>query len=93
MVCYDVKTSEEGGQRRLRRVADICESYGVRVQYSVFECELTDAQWVQFRERLVREVEEKSDSLRFYFIDKASFSKREHFGVRSPVDPSGLLIV
>jgi CRISPR-associated protein Cas2 len=93
VVCYDVKTSDDGGPKRLRRVADVCESFGVRVQYSVFECKLTDAQWVEFRERLVREVEEESDSLRFYFLDKASFDKREHYGAGVPVDPSGVLIV
>ena len=93
LVCYDVKTSDEGGQRRLRRVAEACESFGVRVQYSVFECKLNDAQWVTFRAQLIKEVEPKSDSLRFYFLDKASFEKREHHGVRAPIDPTGVLIV
>ncbi len=39
LVCYDVSTIEAAGRRRLRRVAQACEDYGVRVQKSVFECQ------------------------------------------------------
>ena len=38
VVSYDVNTQSEGGQRRLRKVAKLCESRGQRVQFSVFEC-------------------------------------------------------
>ena len=44
LVTYDVDTTGKEGQRRLRRVAKACQNYGQRVQNSVFECELTDAQ-------------------------------------------------
>jgi CRISPR-associated protein Cas2 len=35
VVAYDITD-----QRRLQRIAKICEDYGLRVQYSVFECRL-----------------------------------------------------
>ncbi|MBI3966168.1 MAG: CRISPR-associated endonuclease Cas2, partial [Chloroflexi bacterium] len=38
LVTYDVATESVEGQRRLRRVAKVCEAYGQRVQKSVFEC-------------------------------------------------------
>ena len=38
LVTYDVRTENKAGQKRLRDVAKICENYGQRVQYSVFEC-------------------------------------------------------
>lgn len=37
VVAYDVDTSDSAGQKRLRKVAKICERYGMRVQNSVFE--------------------------------------------------------
>jgi CRISPR-associated protein Cas2 len=38
LVTYDVNTESAAGRKRFRRVAKICENYGQRVQYSVFEC-------------------------------------------------------
>lgn len=35
VVSYDVRTDTSEGRRRLRRIAKLCESNGVRVQYSV----------------------------------------------------------
>ena len=34
LVTYDVKTSEPGGQKRLRQVAKACRDFGQRVQFS-----------------------------------------------------------
>lgn len=34
LVAYDVDTTTPAGQRRLRRVAHVCEAYGQRVQQS-----------------------------------------------------------
>lgn len=42
LVTYDVNTSSSAGQKRLRKVAKLCERYGLRVQNSVFEL-LVDA--------------------------------------------------
>ncbi len=33
LVTYDVKTSDLGGKRRLRRMAKACEDYGQRVEH------------------------------------------------------------
>lgn len=92
LVSYDVATSEEGGQRRLRRVAKICKNYGQRVQYSVFECIVDPAQWAVFRHRLIEEIEPEADSLRFYFLG-ANWRKRlEHIGAKATFDQEGPLL-
>lgn len=41
LVTYDIRTATPEGERRLAVVAAICERYGRRVQYSVFECRLS----------------------------------------------------
>ena len=93
LVSYDVKTSDLGGARRLRRVAKVCTNHGQRVQFSVFECLVDPAQWVSLREKLIAEINESTDSLRFYFLG-ANWRKRvEHIGAKEAIDQEGALII
>ncbi|HPY30935.1 MAG TPA: CRISPR-associated endonuclease Cas2 [Verrucomicrobiota bacterium] len=93
LVTYDVSTVEKAGQRRLRRVARVCEDYGVRVQKSVFECQVGQKEWVQLRARLLKEIKDNEDSLRFYFLDQAAVQRTEHHGVEKPLDLTEPLIL
>lgn len=93
LVSYDVATTDTGGPRRLHRVAKVCQNYGQRVQYSVFECIVDPAQWTVFRQKLIKEIDVKSDSLRFYFLG-ANWKRRvEHVGAKPALDQEGPLIV
>lgn len=93
LVTYDVNTESTAGKRRLRRVAKICQNYGQRVQYSVFECLVDPAQWAFFREKLIKAADPERDSLRFYFLG-ANWKRRvEHVGAKVAYDPEGPLIV
>ena len=92
IVSYDVST-EDGGQRRLRRVARACQDYGQRVQYSIFECMINPAQWTFLRERLISEIDPEKDSLRFYYLGSNWKRRVEHVGVRKSPDQDGPLIV
>jgi len=93
LITYDVNTMNGPGRRRLRRVAKACENYGQRVQNSVFECMLEPAQWTALRKRLVDEIDEEVDSLRFYFLGKNWRTKIEHAGAKPTYDPEGPLIL
>jgi CRISPR-associated protein Cas2 len=93
LVTYDVSTVEKAGQRRLRRVARVCEDYGVRVQKSVFECQVGQTEWVQLKHRLLKEIKADQDSLRFYFLDETAKQRTEHHGVDKPVDLTDPLIL
>jgi CRISPR-associated protein Cas2 len=93
LVSYDVATTEDGGQRRLRRVAKTCLDYGQRVQYSVFECIVDPAQWTVLKQRLISEIDQKSDSLRFYFLGSNWKHRVEHVGAKETIDQEGPLIV
>lgn len=57
LIAYDIADTETTGASRLRRLADVCEQYGQRVQFSVFECRLSKARLA----RLVGEVEDIID--------------------------------
>jgi CRISPR-associated protein Cas2 len=93
LITYDVSTIDKPGLRRLRRVAQACEDYGVRVQKSVFECQVGQKEWVQLRDRLLHEIKAEADSLRFYFLDEAAKLKIEHHGCQKPIDLSEPLIL
>ena len=67
LVAYDITEA-----KRLHKVAKICEDYGVRVQYSVFECRLDADEFTDFWLKLLMVIEEKEDRLVAYKIDARS---------------------
>jgi CRISPR-associated protein Cas2 len=93
VVSYDVNTTDPMGRRRLRRIARTCQNHGQRVQFSVFECEVTPAEWVKLRTTLLDQMDETKDSLRFYFLGADGKRRIEHFGNRKPIDLDGPLMV
>ncbi|MFH0988543.1 MAG: CRISPR-associated endonuclease Cas2 [bacterium] len=62
VVAYDIVSD-----RRRTKVAKILEDFGTRVQYSVFECNLTDAERKRLQKKLARYVE-TGDSIRYYML-------------------------
>jgi CRISPR-associated protein Cas2 len=93
VVSYDVETTDPAGRRRLRRIARACQDHGQRVQFSVFECEVTPAAWVSLRTRLMDEMDAERDSLRIYFLGADGKRKIEHIGGRRPLDLDGPLLL
>lgn len=94
LVTYDVNVTTREGERRLRHMAKVCLDYGVRVQNSVFECEIDPAQWVQLKAKLIGIYDPSLDSLRFYLLGKRGFDKVEHLGAKPVQNPlHGTLIL
>lgn len=90
LVSYDVSTKTPAGEQRLRRIAQICSAYGLRVQNSVFECTVSEAEWLELRARLLKAYNSEEDSLRFYFLGSNWQRRVEHHGskpVQSIEDP------
>jgi CRISPR-associated protein Cas2 len=92
LVSYDVATADPGGQRRLNRVAKACKDYGQRVQYSVFECIVDPAQWAVLKDRLINEINQEKDSLRFYYLGSNWRHRVEHVGAKEGIDQEGVLM-
>ncbi len=93
LIAYDIRQDTKAGKRRWKRVAKACESYGQRVQHSVFECLLTPAQWELLRTTLIDEIDKETDSLRFYLLGKNWRRRIQHIGAKPSYDPEGPLIV
>ncbi|MHC5269682.1 CRISPR-associated endonuclease Cas2 [Enterococcus sp. LJL98] len=92
LVTYDVATSTQGGTRRLRKVAKICQNYGQRVQNSVFECIVDSTQLEILKNELVKVIDHEADSLRFYHLGKNYEKKVKHIGAKPSIDLEGTLI-
>jgi CRISPR-associated protein Cas2 len=93
LVSYDVMVTSSGGQKRLRKVAKACTNYGQRVQCSVFECVIDPAQLVQLKNTLEKIIDEKKDSLRYYYLG-ANYKRRvEHIGAKPSYDVDEPLII
>ena len=68
LVVYDVQTTTPKGKRRLRKVAQLCKNYGQRVQFSVFECRVTQAQMESLEAESLKTLDVSQDSLRIYVL-------------------------
>lgn len=66
VVCYDINTETKAGERRLRKVAKVCEGYGQRVQMSVFECIVDQAGYHLLTAALTEAIEGSFDSVLIY---------------------------
>jgi CRISPR-associated protein Cas2 len=85
LVTYDVNTETKAGRRRLRQVATTCKDYGQRVQFSVFECRVNQAQLESLRARLLGIINKDEDSLRIYRLHPPREKNIESYGLDSYV--------
>lgn len=92
VVTYDVSTETAAGRSRLRKVAKQCQNYGLRVQNSVFECKVDETQFVAFKSSLLKVINEKEDSLRFYQLGNAYRNQIEHYGCKAVPDIDAPLV-
>lgn len=93
LITYDVSTQDAAGRARLRKVAKACVNYGQRVQNSVFECMLDASQTLLLKDQLISLINEKEDSLRFYYLGNNYKAKVEHFGNKVSYDAEGTLMI
>ena len=61
LITYDIHCNN-----RRKKVSDLLEGYGRRVQYSVFECVLIPQKYKELKRRLLPHIDCQTDSLRFY---------------------------
>ena len=92
VVTYDVDTSDSAGQKRLRKVAKICERHGMRVQNSVFEVLVDAAQLVVLKQERGKVIDMEQDSLRFYRLGNSYENRNESMGRKPLVEAGSALI-
>ncbi|NER20082.1 MAG: CRISPR-associated endonuclease Cas2 [Symploca sp. SIO1B1] len=75
VISYDI--SED---KRRTKIHNILKSYGQWMQYSVFECNLSDTEYARLRSRLAKVIKPDQDSIRFYFLCGCCQNKVERIG-------------
>ena len=71
IVMYDIASD-----RRLYRVERICEDYGVRIQQSVFECDLSEKDFADT-------IDEDEDRVTCYSICSGCLKRKRTMGVQA----------
>ncbi len=80
LVSYDI-TSD----RRRRRIANLLENYGKRIQYSVFECYLDEKRYQKLYQEIAKETMDMTDgSVRFYYLCANCMPKMRLIGQEKP---------
>lgn len=78
LISYDIHC-----HKRRKKVSDLLEGYGKRVQYSVFECVLTTRKYHELKRRLSPHVNCQEDSLRFYPLSAHTLGSVDVWGGES----------
>lgn len=86
LVTYDVNITSVGGKKRLRKIAKECENFGIRVQNSVFECQIDSTKWIEVKNKMLDIIDKKLDSLRFYYMGDKKNKQIEHYGNKEVID-------
>ena len=84
LVTYDIADTGGVGASRLRRIAEVCEKYGQRVQLSVFECRLSPARMARMIGEIQDVIDSRRDSVIVYRFPGRMNDYRLRFGRSQP---------
>lgn len=66
LVCYDI-----ADDKRLRKVFKTCKNYGDHLQYSIFECDLSESEKINLETSLRDIIDHKKDQVIFVRLGPA----------------------
>ena len=75
LVAYDI-----ANPKRLREVAKVCEDYGIRIEKSVFECDLSETHFKAFWREINEYIQPEEDALSSYSICKSCIKEVKSAG-------------
>jgi CRISPR-associated protein Cas2 len=87
VVAYDIPDD-----RRRTKIHKTLSGFGQWTQFSLFECHLTDKQYLQLRQKLDRHLKSDEDSLRLYALCAGCLAKVETVGGEKPSDAVTIIV-
>ncbi len=75
IICYDIRDN-----KRRTKIVKVMESYGIRAQYSVFECDISDRQQMTMQGELEKIIDKEEDDIRFYPLNGADINRVKTLG-------------
>ena len=88
IIAYDISEN-----RRRSKIAKLMESLGFRVQGSVFEGWLTEAEFVVLKKKTEKIIQPDEDSVRIYKLCAVCCQKIVIIGQGRATNPPGLVII
>ena len=82
LIAYDIRHPV-----RLRRLAKIVQDYGLRMQKSVFEAEMTPLELLSMKKRMNSVIEPKEDGIKIFRLCQSCEAKRSGAGIGRPSLP------
>lgn len=86
IISYDIESD-----RKRKKVSGILVEYGIRVQYSVFECLLQRSELRALYAKIKPLVSEKTDSVIFYPVCLKCSAKKTVIGITYDVKPLNVI--
>ena len=93
LITYDVETITSEGKKRLRQVSKVCVDYGQRVQNSVFELNIYQADLLEIKNKLIKISDPQKDSIRIYNLGKNWERRVETLGKDDSYNPEKDLLM
>lgn len=87
VVAYDISSD-----RRRTKVHKVLCGYGAWTQFSLFECYLTETQYLRLRAQLNQHLNEDQDTVRFYPLCMSCQNRVETVGSPKPQEPDLFLV-
>ena len=87
IISYDI--SED---KRRTKIHKTLKDFGTWIQYSVFECELKEKEYLQLRNRLNKAIDKSEDNIRFYFLCAKCEDKIEKIGDQTSPGQDSVII-
>jgi len=75
IIAYDITKD-----KNRNKIATILSDYGQRVQYSIFECDISNEQLKHLIRRINKHIDAETDSLYIYFACSACTAKLQIMG-------------
>lgn len=77
IIAYDIVKN-----KKRNKVAEILKDHGIRVQKSVFECRLDDADLNRLTKELSETIDKKTDSILIYYLCEACVKQMHFVGIQ-----------
>ena len=84
LVTYDIADTDKSGASRLRHIAQVCEKYGQRIQFSVFECRLSPTRFARMTAEIEDVIDDQIDSVMIYRFPGNIDDAKMQFGRTQP---------
>lgn len=87
VVAYDISDD-----RMRNKAAKLLEGHGVRCNYSVFECVLTESKMKKLKSKLQKYCDRKTDSILYYYLCKVCIGNKEYQGITPPLHQEIIIV-